>query len=60
MELGFERLSDLALDYRGGRGQRQGTKPDPNDQSLCLSDPRRPYVLFKPHDVVCGSGASWN
>ena len=33
VELGFEGLSDLALDYRGGRGQRQGTKPDPNDQS---------------------------
>lgn len=29
MGLGFEKKSDLALDHRNGRGQRQDTKPDP-------------------------------
>lgn len=29
MGLGFAKWSDLALDHRNGRGQRQDTKPDP-------------------------------
>lgn len=59
MGLGFERLSDLALDDRAWRVQRQDTKPDPYDQSLCLHNSGR-LLLLCTCDVVHVSGAPWN
>ena len=65
IDVGLERLGDLALDHRSGRGRRQDAKPEPYDQSLCLhnsggGDGRCLHLLCRPPDVVHMKGITWN